>query len=258
MHSLIRAFAGLHNPVRHPSLAIWLDATDRSSLTLSANRVSAWNDKGGKGNHVVQATGSLQPLYVASAINGKPAIHFYDDATAKLLSRADNATLDHANFTMFLVTQRVQILGTPERIAGKFSTTTPANQRELSCLYVNSNNFQCATSSSGTVADGIGSVTSNSNVGSPEILDFSVSTPYGNSDAARARRNNDAATQAIGSVPGIFAGTSPFHVGAIDGGGQPYAGYIGELLFYTSKLPESQRMKILRYLANKWRVTISY
>lgn len=258
MHNLIRSFAGLFNPVRHPSLSIWLDATDLSSFSLSGNRISAWNDKSGKGNHVSQATGSLQPLYVASAISGKPAVQFYDDATAKLLSRADNATLDYTTFSIFIVCQRVQILGTPERIAGKFSISSPANQREMTCLFVNSNNFQCATSSNGLGADGLGSVTATTGTGVPTILDASITQPYVNSDAARARANNDTASQALGSVPGIFAGTSPFHVGAIDGGSQPFAGYIGELLFYTGTISESQRVKILKYLANKWRATITY
>jgi hypothetical protein len=257
MSDLIRLFGGLLNPVRHPSLAIWLDAMDQASISKSANRVSQWNDKSGKANHVSQTTGSLQPLYVTNGINNKATVQFYDDSTPKLLSRADNTTLDYTEFTMFVVCQRVQILAGPERIAGKFSVSTPANQREMSFAFVSTNYFQCATSSAGTVADGVGFVNSTIGTSTPAILDGRVSQPYGSATAVRSRRNNDAASQSNGSIPGLYNGTSPFHIGAMDGSAQPFAGHIGEVLFYTSCLDDSRRAKILKYLSNKWNIALS-
>lgn len=256
MSRLLRTLCGYINPVRLPSLAIWLDAMDKNTLTTSSSRVSQWNDKSGKGNHVSQGTGSLQPLLVSSAINARPAIQFYDDGTAKLLSRADNTTLDYTTFSMFVVCQRVQILAGPERIAGKFSVTTPANQREMSFLFSSSNYFQLSTSPSGTAPDTIPVVPASIGTGVPLILDGRVTQPYAGATALRAVRNNDIAGQITTSITGLFAGTSPFHVGAIDGGSQPFAGYIGEILFYTSALDDIQRARILKYLSNKWGVTL--
>ncbi len=257
MPNLIRLLGGLANPVRHSSLALWLDATDAASIAKSANRVSQWNDKSGKGNHVSQGTGGLQPLYVTSGINSRAAIQFYDDNAPKLLSRADNATLDYTEFSIFVVCQRVQVLVGPERIAGKFSVNSPANQREFSVAIISTNLFQCSTSSNGTTPDGIAGVSSPITVGAPVILDARVSQPYASATAVRSRKNNDAASQSNGSIPGLYNGSSPFHVGAMDGSAQPFAGYIGEVLFYTSSLDDSRRAKILKYLSNKWGIALA-
>jgi hypothetical protein len=63
------------SPLEIPDCAMWLDAAvgvtiDGSSL------VSQWNDQSGNARNVTQGTGSRQPLKVASALNGLPAIRF--------------------------------------------------------------------------------------------------------------------------------------------------------------------------------------
>lgn len=58
--------------------------------------VSQWDDQSGNGHHLTQATGSKQPLWESSQINGYPGIHFdgTDDAmkTSTFTSEA-NATV---------------------------------------------------------------------------------------------------------------------------------------------------------------------
>lgn len=56
------------------STALWLDASDASSITLNGSNVSQWNDKSGNGRNAVQATAINQPTYQVAGLNNKPAI----------------------------------------------------------------------------------------------------------------------------------------------------------------------------------------
>jgi hypothetical protein len=58
-------------------LQLHLDASDASTITKDgSNLVSAWNDKSGQANHVTQATGSKQPLWVDQVQDTFPTIRF--------------------------------------------------------------------------------------------------------------------------------------------------------------------------------------
>ena len=59
-------------------LALWLDAEDTSTITLNGTTVAQWNDKSGNNYHMSQATGALQPRYVAAGMNGKPTLNNED------------------------------------------------------------------------------------------------------------------------------------------------------------------------------------
>lgn len=65
---------GAFSPLQLPGLALWLRA-DRG-ITLNGSNVSGWADLSGNGNDVSQSTTASQPPYVASGINGRPAVNF--------------------------------------------------------------------------------------------------------------------------------------------------------------------------------------
>jgi hypothetical protein len=50
--------------------ALWLDASDNSTITLNGSTVSQWNDKSGNDRHAVQATAGQQPTLTAAGLNG--------------------------------------------------------------------------------------------------------------------------------------------------------------------------------------------
>ena len=65
-----------YTPNLVPGLALWLDAADASTFTLSGanNSVSAWRDKSGNGRHSVSTTGTVQ--LQAGSFNAKPSVYF--------------------------------------------------------------------------------------------------------------------------------------------------------------------------------------
>jgi hypothetical protein len=61
-------------PAQLPSLALWLDANDASTITLNGPTVSQWNDKSGNNLHATETVASKQPTY--GLLSGKPALTF--------------------------------------------------------------------------------------------------------------------------------------------------------------------------------------
>jgi hypothetical protein len=58
----------LWTPAELTDVAVWLDASEGSSLTLDGTAVAQWSDRSGSGNHAVQATAGSRPTYNAAAV----------------------------------------------------------------------------------------------------------------------------------------------------------------------------------------------
>lgn len=56
--------------------ALWLDASDSSTITLNGSNVSQWNDKSGNNRNATQSSAGEQPTYVTTAQNSLNVIDF--------------------------------------------------------------------------------------------------------------------------------------------------------------------------------------
>lgn len=63
------------NPATISPLA-WYDASDTSTLTVSSNKVSQWNDKGSNGYNLTQGTSANQPKSGLTTRNGLNVVDF--------------------------------------------------------------------------------------------------------------------------------------------------------------------------------------
>jgi hypothetical protein len=57
-----------------PSLALWFDASDPTTITQSSGTVSQWRDKSSNAYSVIQGTASNRPTYTTNLLNGLPGI----------------------------------------------------------------------------------------------------------------------------------------------------------------------------------------
>jgi PKD repeat protein len=91
-------------PLPAAALRLWLKA-DAGVTKDGSNLVSNWADRSGNGFDVGQGTAAKQPLLVAGACNGLPAIRF--DGTDDYLQTAAavNLVQGTAKYTMFVVTK---------------------------------------------------------------------------------------------------------------------------------------------------------
>src|SRR3954464_9443177 len=55
-------------------LKLWLKAD--AGVTLAGSAVAQWNDQSGNNANASQAVAAQQPAFIASAVNGKPALKF--------------------------------------------------------------------------------------------------------------------------------------------------------------------------------------
>jgi hypothetical protein len=98
-------------PAFLPSLALWLDAEDASTITLNGATVSQWDDKSGNGNHVSNATAATQPAYLTTGWNGKPTVSFTETGGEFLFKSGVSNFESNEDFTIagafeFLQTSR--------------------------------------------------------------------------------------------------------------------------------------------------------
>ena len=95
-------------PAKLSGLKLWLDAghgvfSDAGTTPVAADDpVQQWNDLSGNGNHVVQATIGLQPLYKVNIVNGKPVIRF-DGVDDSLRKAGQIAGMENNKFTVVTV-----------------------------------------------------------------------------------------------------------------------------------------------------------
>ena len=83
------------------NLYAWYDASDSTTITKSADRVSAWTNKEGtSARNLNQGTGGSQPLWVSADKNGKDVINFVGDRY--VLTDANLASINQPQ-TVFIV-----------------------------------------------------------------------------------------------------------------------------------------------------------
>jgi hypothetical protein len=111
-------FSGAWTPAQLPSLALWLDADDASTITLNGSDVSQWDDKSGNGNHVSNATAATQPAYLATGWNGKPTLSFTQSGLEFLFKDGVSNFASNTDFTIASAFEFLQAYNTWDMIAG--------------------------------------------------------------------------------------------------------------------------------------------
>ncbi|TDW96244.1 T9SS type A sorting domain-containing protein [Dinghuibacter silviterrae] len=98
------------------NLILWLNASKSSSITMSSNQVSQWNDLSGNGYNFTQGTSGNQPVYSATAGNGnRPAVTFTSTSSQYLSTPTLPASL---SFTKGLSTFTMATYNAPQTPQG--------------------------------------------------------------------------------------------------------------------------------------------
>jgi autotransporter-associated beta strand protein len=225
------------------SSAVWLDATDGSTINTSGSGVTSWTNKGTLGalGNTTAPIGAEPSLVTAEpAMNNQPVIHF--DAAAGGTGPFDQLT-NGLNFSASDVT----IL-----YAGRL--TGGANFRLFSGL---TNNYLLGTwaGSSDRAHLGQGSAFVDQN-GVAANTNPHIYTGI-NSAAGLAAFYSDTVLKGMITNAAIYSGPNGISLGG--GAGSPTGattefsdGDIGEVLVFTSVLSEEERRSVEAYLARKW------
>jgi len=84
------------SPLDVDGLAVWLDAADATTLTLSGSNVTQWNDKSGNGRNATAGSGTVT---VSSSVNGLPVLSIAGSTSLNV----SNVTLTQSQSCVFFV-----------------------------------------------------------------------------------------------------------------------------------------------------------
>ncbi len=259
------------------NLELWLETTSKESLATGtasfvnvenpADRqaIGRWNDlnpttlNSSYKNHALQATSTLQPLYMKDGINGLPALLF--DGIDDYIASINNFSIIN-NFTVFIVgfpqdscSQYTGInagrfgqkyIVYPRHGEGTFPDDTAAGSGVSLCQ-----NFIAPVEHANSY---IPYVISNARVIKKPIqftLKYSNRKPTLYLNSTDSYSGNASAKNVFPSF--LFGG------GRLTGFSEHYGyfkGYIGEIIVYSTDLSDTDRKLIETYLIEKWRIKL--
>lgn len=230
----IAAGEGGFTPADISDLALWLDASDESTITESGGSVSQWDDKSGNDYHVTQGTGANQPTTGTRTVNGLNALDF--DGTSSYFD-ADSGiySIPSGNNTYFVVLD----LDNPATGQRLLNGTVGAGTRWGAVIDPSGNRLRCVNNTSFTSTDV--SVTFSTGV---QLASFrrEGSTVDG--------FHNDATST---DSTGVSVTLDDASIGRFNPAGSDYlTGAICEILVFSRALTVSELNQIRSYLADKW------
>lgn len=232
-------------PTSISGLALWLDASDASSVTLDgSNNVSQWNDKSGNGKHATQATTTKRPSYQTAVQNGLNACRY--DGTDDCLQVA-SLTLS-GQFTI--------VLACKTTTAKPFFVEHSANVNPNQGFYF----YGTTPTASAVRRTATGIVTPDVNVvwfgSAAGVASFrSLSSLVGG--LAYSIRKNGVAQALVGSgtttISSSASITDTLNIGARNNGAAPASdGDYYEIMIYDRPLTDTEVGTLETYLKAKW------
>lgn len=225
----------LFRPTFFSNCTLWLDAADRSSLTMNDNLVvTQWRDKSGLGNH----GSNVGTIRLTSRIGGLPAMTYPGLGSTYFTGPLVNSGTTMTSFAVFLMNSsswnsaRVLSLARPSLSDFNNSLFTAAISRFGNIF----TSFR-ASSSRGSITASFGTAVQNAT-----LFTGASNTYY---------QNGTAGTTVASS--GNF-GYSNYEVGGSFGEESlvPLNGSVGEVIHYNTALDTTQRQQVEGYLATKW------
>lgn len=223
------------NAVYGIQLALWLDASDTSTITQTAGSVSAWNDKSGNALHVSQSTGSRQPVTGTRSINSLNVLDF--DGVDDALNKSTATDFGGGDYTIFTVTSS-------DTAASGKRIITKGNHWGLSVGESGSPSLADASygnTSSASNSRGATTVTGSGRIMGARRSSTSQYLFTGATDYTAASANNVTGGQlAIGS----YNNSSAY-----------FDGMIGEILIGQRAWSNAERNQVASYLTSKWGIS---
>jgi hypothetical protein len=229
------------SPIAISNCALWLDASDSSTITKSGSVVTQWNDKSGNGRNTTTIGGS--PTYSSNFIN-------LNGSSTYLVGPYVNTT---QYLTMF-------VIATVDFSQGNYAFyyrllsvgSTAAND------YGSSAYTSILHNASSTQIGGYRNFAFNYNTVITNTT-FLICLQYDGTNSINYLNGGSASSVASTGSFGTTSYSIGRDVGNTDGGGSYtyWPGKVGEVIIYNSSLSITQRQQVESYLSQKWGLTAS-
>jgi hypothetical protein len=229
-------------PLDIPNCALWLEA-DRG-ITITGSGVSAWADQSGNNRTPIQGTDGNRIPYVASAINGLPALNC--DASAKYLSVVNSLGSNIAQMTIINVCTATTTAG--NRMLNDFGTSCMA-------VYTSATTFHNFISDTGSNTGYYTPATAGTKIWT-QVYDGSQAT-----DALKLKVFSAGTQKTL-----TFNGTIPANLSnkltkiSIGASGTPdsyWEGYYSVMIVYLRALSDAERLRLERFYGAKYGIAVA-
>ena len=229
----IFGFGELWNP-SEVSTTAWYDASDESTITVETG-VSQWDDKSTNNRHMVQGTGSSQPITGVQSLKGFNMIQFDSQFLSNSTVFEDNVD---DNYTFVYVTRAINFGSYND---GRIFNIGGTQHRVYQCCTLDRFRW--------TISGLYGATVDKQNYSTvDENLIISFKSVKGASDTKRSLwKTGDAfvTEQSLASTTGIL---NSLDIGSTENVDVA----IGELVVFDSDIGDETRQKVEGYLAWKW------
>ena len=214
------------SPLDISNIIVWYDCADFSTITKDGgDLVSQIDDKSGNADHLVQATGTKQPLWVSNGQNGEDDVEFDGIDNEMKLTSFSAGSISHPR-TVFFSAQEMS--GDSQGFFAEDNSDNPRFRTIPTAKY----DFFDESGISGGTTD-------------PSV--WHVYTLLFNTTSSDVRRDGSS----------IFSGT--VNTGGLDGltmgalsSGQFGDMHLGEFVLYDKVVSGTERTDMETYLKNKW------
>lgn len=225
--------ATVFDPTTIPGCAMWLDASDASTVTLSnTSNVVHWLDKSGRGNHAYQSAGlAYTPTYVAAS-NG---IQFAASGSNLFTTGYRTTGPNNSAFVVFNPTDynAWRILLGPANPAGS----------NFLLRVTNSSNTVFEYNDQARLMTSAGNLALNSRNVTGVVIGSSLATAFANGTSS--------VIQNVGTGANSTITIGNYSVASLNTG-DGFRGFIHEILVYDRALSTSNRQIVEGYLTTKW------
>ncbi len=220
-------------PTNLPSLALWLDANDLTTITKDgSNNVTKWVDKSGNAYSFANA-GATKPVYSASGFNSKPTMQIIGTFGFRVASMSTSAS----NLSIFFAAQQTNAANANYLLdVNGTATRMTLNLNNNGATYWYKQGIYSSTLSSSYT----------SNTYSSWIFSNGATTP------ARLYINGVQVATDTTFLPQDLKGNLSIGQKYTGGATTDFSGRISEVIIYTRAVTDSERQAVEQYLKLKW------
>ena len=235
-----------------PSLittALWLDAADASTITLTSSAVSEWRDKSGNARHFTQSDSGSRPTVASATQNGLNAL-LYDGS---------NDHLNGPNSPEPYLIAAVAKTSTAGIFRSMYGALSSASGSTDAVYFQSGNPPRTATYARSTSVDNLAGTDFVATAGVMPSGSFFIMAGYHDNTSIVCRLNGtpgptDATTNSLKNLSTSIVGASYYN----DAKSDYWPGEIGELIILsTLGVGSIEAEKVEGYLAHKWGLTAS-
>lgn len=236
------------------SPALWLDASDTSTITASAGAVSQWNDKSGNGRNMSQATSAAQPITGSATQNGLNVLSF--DGSDHMTHDAGSDAITLSTLTFAIVAydnNSTQTVSTYRRVFSSRRSATGAADFQSPNFVVNKNNTtrDLAAAGNGSYSSSLTYLNQTTFLIVGKLNSSGTSVALNGGSFSTTSVNASIGTQRYLRVgAGCISTSNPPGVN----GNEVWNGRVMEILLFPSDLDVDSVSNLRTYLNAKWAV----